>query len=407
MATSSSALSSHDEDLEMFKFKRTLKRLKEIQGDGTSMITLLLPPDYQISRANSMLTEETGKASNIKSRVNRQSVETAIKSSQSKLKMYNKIPPNGLALFCGIALDDNQEKKISIAFEPIKPLTCSVYMCDSLFHVDMLEKMMTNNQRYGFIIVDGKGALYSTLCGNHKETLYSFDVDLPSKHGRGGQSALRFARLRIEAHNNYIRKVAEAATKHFITNDVPNVKGIIFAGAAQFKDKIQNSDLLDQRIKNIIIASVDISYGGESGFEQAVQQSSAILSDVKYLDEKRILLDFMTEISKDTDKYVYGLNETIDALENGAVEKCIVYEGSTLMIPKERLQKDSEPITLVDWALENISKYGATLYIVSSNTSEGSQFVSGFGGVGGILRYGMKFTTYDTEQNDDEPDDFI
>jgi peptide chain release factor subunit 1 len=115
----------------------------------------------------------------------------------------------------------------------------------------------------------------------------------------------------------------------------------------------------------------------------------------------------MTEISKDTDKYVYGLNETIDALENGAVEKCIVYEGSTLMIPKERLQKDSEPITLVDWALENISKYGATLYIVSSNTSEGSQFVSGFGGVGGILRYGMKFTTYDTEQNDDEPDDFI
>jgi peptide subunit release factor 1 (eRF1) len=32
-------------------------------------------------------------------------------------------------------------------------------------------------------------------------------VDLPKKHGRGGQSALRFARLRMEKRHNYVRKV--------------------------------------------------------------------------------------------------------------------------------------------------------------------------------------------------------
>jgi peptide subunit release factor 1 (eRF1) len=32
-------------------------------------------------------------------------------------------------------------------------------------------------------------------------------VDLPKKHGRGGQSALRFARLRLEKRHNYVRKV--------------------------------------------------------------------------------------------------------------------------------------------------------------------------------------------------------
>lgn len=32
-------------------------------------------------------------------------------------------------------------------------------------------------------------------------------VDLPKKHGRGGQSALRFARLRLEKRHNYLRKV--------------------------------------------------------------------------------------------------------------------------------------------------------------------------------------------------------
>ncbi len=34
--------------------------------------------------------------------------------------------------------------------------------------------------------------------GNTRSVLYKFSVDLPKKHGRGGQSALRFARLRLE-----------------------------------------------------------------------------------------------------------------------------------------------------------------------------------------------------------------
>ena len=37
--------------------------------------------------------------------------------------------------------------------------------------------------------------------------------------GRGGQSALRFARLRMEKRHNYTRKVAEEAVRHFISND--------------------------------------------------------------------------------------------------------------------------------------------------------------------------------------------
>jgi hypothetical protein len=51
------------------------------------------------------------------------------------------------------------------------------------------------------------------------------------KHGRGGQSALRFARLRLEKRHNYIRKVAELAVQFFITNDQVslqnNLKSII------------------------------------------------------------------------------------------------------------------------------------------------------------------------------------
>jgi peptide chain release factor subunit 1 len=60
-----------------------------------------------------MLGDEFGTASNIKNRVNRQSVLGAITSAQQRLKLYNKVPPNGLVLYTGtIVTDDGKEKKV-------------------------------------------------------------------------------------------------------------------------------------------------------------------------------------------------------------------------------------------------------------------------------------------------------
>jgi peptide chain release factor subunit 1 len=59
----------------------------------------------------------------------------------------------------------------------------------------------------------GNGSLFATLNGNHREILHKMSVELPKKHGRGGQSALRFARLRLEKRHNYVTKVAEMAAQ--------------------------------------------------------------------------------------------------------------------------------------------------------------------------------------------------
>lgn len=96
----------------------------------------------------------------------------------------------------------------------------------------------------------------------HTDTTYPRpQVDLPKKHGRGGQSALRFARLRLEKRHNYVRKVAEMAVQFFITNDKPNVAGLILAGSADFKTELSQSDMFDQRLQAVILGVVDVSYG--------------------------------------------------------------------------------------------------------------------------------------------------
>lgn len=50
-----------------------------------------MPPKDQISRVAKMLGDEYGTASNIKSRVNRLSVLSAITSAQQRLKLYTKV----------------------------------------------------------------------------------------------------------------------------------------------------------------------------------------------------------------------------------------------------------------------------------------------------------------------------
>jgi peptide chain release factor subunit 1 len=275
--------------------------------------------------------------------------------------------------------------------------------------------------------MDGNGCLLGLLQGNTKTVLNQFSVDLPKKQSKGGQSAPRFGRLRTEKRHNYIRKVSEALTAAFITNDVPNVKGLILAGCAEFKNDLKKSDLFDQRLKPIVIKVVDISYGGDLGFNQAIELSQDALKNVKFVHEKKILGKFFEEIAKDTGKYVFGIKDTMEAVENGIVDLLIFWENidfvrltlkdnkdeiryeivSSKKISGQKFKPEGsdieyeivENVSLSEWLLNNYKNYVSHLEIVTDKTSEGNQFVKGFGGIGGILRYKLEQNFEDFEEN--------
>lgn len=152
--------------------------------NGTSMISLIIPPKDQIARVSKMLADEFGTASNIKSRVNRLSVLGAITSVQHRLKLYTKVPPNGLVIYCGtIVTEEGKEKKVNIDFEPFKPINTSLYLCDNKFHTEALSALLADDNKFGFIVMDGNGSLFGTLQGNTRDVLHKFTIDLPKKHG--------------------------------------------------------------------------------------------------------------------------------------------------------------------------------------------------------------------------------
>lgn len=420
-----------DRNVEMWKIKKLIKSLELARGNGTSMISLIIPPKDQISRVSKMLADEYGTASNIKSRVNRLSVLGAITSVQQRLKLYTKVPPNGLVVYCGtIVTEEGKEKKVNIDFEPFKPINTSLYLCDNKFHTEALTALLADDNKFGFIVMDGNGALFGTLQGNTRDVLHKFTVDLPKKHGRGGQSALRFARLRMEKRHNYVRKVAEVATQLFVTNDKPNIAGLILAGSADFKTELSQSDMFDPRLQAKIIKLVDVSYGGENGFNQAIELASESLQNVKFIQEKKLIGRYFDEISQDTGKYCFGVDDTLKALELGAVEILICWENLDIqryvlknhssgeekilhLTPEQEKDKthfndkDSgaelelvENQPLLEWLANNYKNFGATLEIITDRSQEGSQFVRGFGGIGGLLRYKVDFQSLQCEEYD-------
>lgn len=402
------------------------------------MISLIMPPRDQVSRVTKMLGDEYGTASNIKSRVNRQSVLGAITSAQQRLKLYNRVPPNGLVLYTGtIVNEDGKEKKVTIDFEPFRPINASLYLCDNKFHTEALNELLESDDKFGFIVMDGNGTLFGTLSGNTREVLHKFSVDLPKKHGRGGQSALRFARLRMEKRHNYVRKTAELATQYYINpaTSQPNVSGLILAGSADFKTELSQSDMFDPRLAAKILNVVDVSYGGENGFNQAIELSAEILANVKFIQEKRLIGKYFEEISQDTGKYVFGVEDTLNALESGAIETLIVWEnldinryvmknsatGETVIKHLNKEQEantenfkvaDSdlaldveEKLSLLEWLANEYRRFGCALEFVTNKSQEGSQFCRGFGGIGGILRYQLDMTAFDSEDGEALDDD--
>ena len=65
---------------------------------------------------------------------------------------------------------------------------------------------------------------------------------------------------------------------------------------------------------------VDVSYGGENGFNQAIELSAEVLANVKFIKEKKLISAYFEQISQDTGRYCFGVVDTMKALEMGAVE---------------------------------------------------------------------------------------
>lgn len=55
--------------------------------------------------------------------------------------------------------------------------------------------------------------------------------------------------------------------------------------------------MFDKRLVPLIVKIVDVSYGGDNGFNQAITLSADALLNVKFVTEKKLISKFFEEIA--------------------------------------------------------------------------------------------------------------
>lgn len=416
---------------EIWRLRRRLEYIEKLKpATNTSVFSILLRPDDHVTKIRAMLSDEYAKSANIKSNQNRLSVQEGLKAICEYLKTYRFFPKHGLACYYGSVLADpcsDKESRFKLYFQPPKVIPRFVYNCDTSFETQTLRTLLQDDTAIGFIVIDGKGALFATVRGNAKEIHQKISVDLPRKHTRGGQSASRFARIRQDARKTYVSKVCEKATEVFIADNVPNITNIVLAGQAHLKDYLEKSSRFDIRLKPIIYLVLTVDYGGEAGLNEAIRMSSMEINNIRLGREMKLISTFMEHLKRGTENFVaYGINDVMEALEEGAVDTLIVWQDLALMrwhlknpdstsavvylAPEEQpknlaIAQEIEKVLLVDWLADNVSSFGSKLELVSDQSSDGTMLVQGFDGLVALLRYSRIATEVDEGQQDIDADD--
>ncbi|RJS74450.1 peptide chain release factor 1 [Candidatus Bathyarchaeota archaeon] len=408
--------------VELYRLKKMLKILASKEGRGTELVSLYVPRGRPLSDVMNNLRQEYSTASNIKSDRTRKNVQSALERVMQRLRLFKRTPPNGLVIFCG-AIPQNgpgSEKMETYVIIPPEPIDISYYGCGSRFYVEPLLDMLREKDTYGIILIDSSGATFATLTGSRLQVLKDVTSGIPGKHRAGGQSARRFERLREMELNEFFRRAGKYADSLFL--DMKNLKGLIIGGPGPTKRDFVEGDYMNYMLKKKIIAVVDTAYVGEEGLRDVLNRASNIFKEVRRVEERKLIQNFLNHVSKDTGLATYGEEHVRRQLERGAVDTLILSEDlqtrrlliecsncgysewvsvqpvdmvrfekelATRKCPKCNLQtlRVKERKDLIDEFIEMAENLGVKVEIVSAKTEEGEMLLKSFGGVAAILRY--------------------
>ena len=407
--------------LDRLRAQRMLEQLEDLQGRGTELVSVYVPPGKQISEVMNDLRNEWGTAVNIKSKTTRKNVQDALSKVMERLKLFKTIPPTGLAIFAGsiasnqLGVGDMQ----TFVIVPPEPVTIYYYRCEHQFLLEPLFNMISAKDVYGLVVIDSKDAAFGFLKGNRTEMLKQYSSGVAGKTRAGGQSSRRYERLRDMHLNEWYIRLGGYFTEHF--RNVPGLKGIIVGGPGPTKDDFLKGNYLHYELKDKILAQVDTGYTGPEGIKELVNRSRDLMKDARYYEERKNVQEFLKHLGEDDGLGTYGEQEIFQAFKGQNVQLLLISEDvrRTLYRLKckacghvENKVVDNDKIAdfeanlntvkclkcggdvevlekkdLIEALIEMAAEGNVRAELISGNTEEGDMLTRSFGGIAAITNY--------------------
>lgn len=197
---------------------------------------------------------------NIKDRKNRHNVCRILTKLRELLPQQDMTL--GLIVYCGI---DEYEEEITKIIIPKIKLDLFYYNCGNKFITDIAEKY-TNEYKGNIVFADGNNCIIYEFKSGKFIVKKRFDALLQKRQRKGGQSAVRIARLAEETRHMYVVKI------------------------------IDNLNLLERNCKTMLFGSNEIT--------SMIMSMKTLLCPVTYGG----FLEFNTDTIKNTQKWVQYFN---------------------------------------------------------------------------------------------------
>jgi peptide chain release factor subunit 1 len=399
----------------MYLLKKQLKQLEQFRGSGTELISVYIAAGSQIHEMGNKLREEMSQASNIKSKSTKLNVLGALERIMNHFKLFRKTPENGIAVFAGNISDNPAKTDIELfSIEPPEKLNIGAYRCDSKFFLEPLQAMLGSTDAYGVVVLDGREATVALVKGTNITIVKKLNSTAHAKIRKGGQSARRYERLIEEQIEVYYKRVGDAMDDAYLKDEKCIVKGVIVGGPGPTKENFMKMKPFNYQIQ--VLGVVDTGYTEEYGIREVLAKSENIISQQETVKEKILIDRFIKEVVSDG-LATYGERQVREAILNKQAEKVLLSEGLAHISASyvcgscgstdRRISRDNsdedvqckkcganmkldkkEP--LIDDLSDLCHQLEIPLEIVSTNSVEGNQFLTGFGGIGAFLRYKMR-----------------
>ncbi len=184
--------------------------------------------------------------------------------------------------------------------------------------------MLSDKGLFGLIVLDRREANVGWLRGKRVEPVKSASSLVPGKQRKGGQSAQRFARLRLEAIDNFYQEVAGMANDLFVP-ERHEMGGILVGGPSPTKDEFLDGDYLHHELGDLVVGKFDVSYTDESGLYDLVDAAQEVLADQEVMKDKSQMEEFFEKLHTG-EQATYGFDPTRKNLNMGSVEQLLISE---------------------------------------------------------------------------------
>lgn len=288
----------------------------------------------------------------------------------------------------GVAIFSSKNKDFFRAFQI--PITLeNLFIVDTSPYLRPLALYLEEYENFCIILIDHSNARMFLVTASKITDTKEIHKDIFHHHKKGGFSQMRYQRIRDGKILHFFKEVVEDITK-MLENE--NVRRIIIAGPQVPKKEFM--EYLPKEFNEKVIGFIETDI--DTHENELLKEAFSIFFEKEREEETELVDKLKSEVLKDG-LATYGVNETLDALNQGKVEKillnmgikirgwkcerCKVIEKGDAKTCKYCNQKVYS-VDVIEEIVENAEMMRAEMEFIKPN-----EILEEMGGIGAFLRY--------------------